>query len=79
MGTDTASTNVRPAPKPNPSQTARPEGNTGSVLVNLDANFKIGLKGNAVRIDRMIPNMKKLRGPEIFTPAETWMISLIKR
>lgn len=72
MGTDSAITTVRPAPNPNPSQTARAEGNTCCVLVNLDAIFKIGLKNTAVRVARMIPNMKKLRGPEIFTPAETW-------
>ena len=71
MGKDTASTIVKPSPNPNTSQTARVEGITGSVLVNLDANFKIGKKGSAVNIARMPPRIRMLRGPVISTPSMT--------
>lgn len=71
MGKDTASTTVRPTPNPKDNQTARSEGKTGSILIYLDANFKISLKGSAVNEARITPRIRKLRGPAMSTPART--------
>ena len=71
MGKDTTSTTVKPTPKPKDSQTARSEGNLGSMLIYLEANFSIGLKGSVVNVAMIVPRIRKLVGPSMAAPAET--------